>query len=237
MNEIIKIKDLSKEYNSKQLFKSFNINIYENEFVSILGPSGCGKTTLLKLIAGIEDDYTGDIYRDIELKDISLVFQRPIFLHWLNVRKNIKLIGKLNHKDYSNELIDETLEKVGLHFIERQFPKELSGGMQARASIARALINEPKIILFDEPFNGLDFIAKAKIIDLFNTLLINKVNVIMTTHHIEDALLLSNRLVLLSDKPTKILEDIRIDLPYPRIKNKKLLEYEIRIEKTFKKNI
>ena len=208
MNSIIKIEDLKKDYNSVQkkvkVLKGINLDIKEGEFVSIMGPSGSGKSTLLYLIGGLEVPTSGSIFIEnndishmsdkrqslMRLTNIGFVFQFYNLVEHMNVEDNILLpvlINGGNKKDFASKL-NQILKKVGLFDKKEAYPRELSGGEQQRVSIARALINSPKIILADEPIGNLDSKTGKEIMDLFKD--INKTmgtSIVQVTHSLESA--------------------------------------------------
>ena len=208
MNSIIKIEDLKKDYNSVQkkvkVLKGINLDIKEGEFVSIMGPSGSGKSTLLYLIGGLEVPTSGSIFIEnndishmsdkrqslMRLTNIGFVFQFYNLVEHMNVEDNILLpvlINGGNKKDFTSKL-NQILKKVGLFDKKEAYPRELSGGEQQRVSIARALINSPKIILADEPIGNLDSKTGKEIMDLFKD--INKTmgtSIVQVTHSLESA--------------------------------------------------
>ena len=200
---------------------SFDVN--EKDFVSIVGPSGCGKTTLLRIIAGLTDHTSGEIIIDKEAfdpkREVGFVFQKALLLDWRKVIDNVLLpieILKLDKKKYVDKAY-ELLELVGLKGFEKSYPNELSGGMQQRVSIARALIHDPKLILMDEPFSALDAITREKMnLELLRIWSESQKTVLFITHEIPEAVFLSDRIVVLSARPSKMIGLLDIGLPRPR---------------------
>lgn len=200
-----------------------SITVHDGEFVSIVGASGCGKTTLLHMIAGFERPTAGEILLNgtrIEGpgRERSVVFQQPTLYPWLTVRKNVALGLMLkSRRDVDWELVDEFVDKVGLKNFLKHHPHQLSGGMQQRVSIARALITSPEILLMDEPFGALDAQTRsdmqAFLLDLWQSL---HSTVLFVTHDVEEAILLSDRVVVMSPRPGRVIRDIAISLPRPR---------------------
>jgi NitT/TauT family transport system ATP-binding protein len=201
-----------------------NLNVADNDFVTILGPSGCGKSTLLRMVAGLDTPTTGRILLDGKAitgpgADRGMVFQSYTLFPWLTVAENIAFGLRergISQKERSN-IAREWLDKVGLTSFANHFPKQLSGGMQQRTAIARALANDPKILLLDEPFGALDNQTRA----LMQELLLGiwereRKTVIFVTHDIEEAIFLASRVVVMSARPGRIKADIPVDLPHPR---------------------
>ncbi|UFS74754.1 ABC transporter ATP-binding protein [Tardiphaga sp. 37S4] len=201
-----------------------NLSVADNDFVTILGPSGCGKSTLLRMVAGLDTPTTGRIMLDGKAitgpgADRGMVFQSYTLFPWLTVSENISF--GLRERGVSqrerNDIAKQWLEKVGLTSFANHFPKQLSGGMQQRTAIARALANDPKILLLDEPFGALDNQTRA----LMQELLLGiwereRKTVIFVTHDIEEAVFLASRTVVMSARPGRIKADIAVDLPHPR---------------------
>jgi NitT/TauT family transport system ATP-binding protein len=193
------------------------------EFVALLGPSGCGKTTLLRLIAGLESPRSGRILVDgrlIEGPEPSrvMVFQDPTLYPWRTVRQNVALGPQARGVLRSQGArIDETLRMVGLDGFGDAYPHQLSGGMAQRAALARALVNEPSALLLDEPLGKLDGLTRitmqGELIRLWQRW---HFTALLVTHDIEEALFLASRVIVLSDRPARVLAEIAVDLPYPR---------------------
>jgi NitT/TauT family transport system ATP-binding protein len=208
------------------------LDIGSGDFVSILGPSGCGKTTLLKIVGDIINPSTGRVLIDGQpaammrkARRIGYAFQNPVLLPWRDVRANVALpfeiAGRGGHlkripADIS-ERIDRVLETVGLTTFADRLPRELSGGMQSRVALARALVHEPSVLLMDEPFAALDELTRTgmalHLLDVWERV---QTTVAFVTHHIQEAVLLSNRILVMSDRPGRIRRDITVDLPRPR---------------------
>ncbi|HTN27844.1 MAG TPA: ABC transporter ATP-binding protein, partial [Burkholderiales bacterium] len=189
----------------------------DNDFISILGPSGCGKSTLLRIVAGLDTPSSGRVMLDGEPvarpgPDRGMVFQSYTLFPWLTVRQNI-LFGERAKE----EAVDRLIARVGLRGFENHFPKMLSGGMQQRTALARALANDPKILLLDEPFGALDQQTRS----LMQELLLgiweaDRKTVLFVTHDIDEAIFMANRVAVMSARPGRIKADVRIDLPHPR---------------------
>lgn len=201
-----------------------NLDVGDNDFVTILGPSGCGKSTLLRIIAGLDRPTSGRVTLDGREvtgpgADRGMVFQSYTLFPWLTVRENIAfgLRERGVSQDERHKIADGFIKQVGLSGFENHWPKQLSGGMQQRTAIARALANDPKILLLDEPFGALDNQTRA----LMQEMLLgiwerDQKTVLFVTHDIEEAIFLGSRVVVMSARPGRIKADIRIDLPHPR---------------------
>jgi NitT/TauT family transport system ATP-binding protein len=220
LSEIGKIFD-----NGTEALRGLNLDIAEGSFSSLLGPSGCGKSTILRIIAGLEKPSSGEIswlasgLDGSKSPEISFVFQEPTLMPWASVHDNVwfplRLKG-LSRKD-AQERVDEALELVGLSGFSGAYPRELSGGMRMRASIARALVTRPKLLLLDEPFAALDEITRFKLNDdllrLWRTL---DWTVLFVTHSVFESVYLSNRIVVMSERPGRVVDDIVVEAAYPR---------------------
>ncbi|HCC78516.1 MAG: ABC transporter ATP-binding protein [Chloroflexi bacterium GWB2_49_20] len=226
---MISLVDVSKTYEGKHAekvlaVKSINLDVQEREFITIVGPSGCGKSTLLNMIVGLLPITSGKILFNDELvvgprKDVGMVFQRPLLLPWRNILQNvllpIEILGRSN-SDYQEEAL-KLLELVGLSGFENKSPWELSGGMQQRASICRALIHDPTLIIMDEPFGALDAMTRDEMgIELLRIWQERQKTVLFVTHSIREAVLLADKVIVLTARPCLIQEIVKIDLPRPR---------------------
>jgi len=201
-----------------------DLTIGANEFVTILGPSGCGKSTLLRMIAGLDRPTSGTISLDKRQvtgpgADRGMVFQSYTLFPWLTIAQNIAF--GLNEKGLpaaqQREIVASYVDKVGLKGFENHYPKQLSGGMQQRTAIARALANDPDVLLLDEPFGALDNQTRA----LMQELLLGiwereKKTVLFVTHDIEEAIFIASRCLVMSARPGRIKADVPINLPHPR---------------------
>ncbi len=244
---ILEIKNVSKEFHSKdktvKAIDGVSFNVNKGEFISIIGPSGCGKTTLLRLIMGIEKDYEGDILlngKRIEKPGIDrgVVFQDHRLLPWLTIEENLGLGLKTEKKPLSRE-VEAILKKVDLSGFGKHYPRQVSGGMSQRASIARALLRKPEILLLDEPLGALDALTRFNMqSELEKIWLYNKTTMIMVTHDIEEAVYLSDRIVVLDSRPCKVKEIFNINLPHPRDrKSKKFEEYRSTVVSAFRESV
>lgn len=228
----IKIEDLSMVYQDKNggapvtALKNVNLNIKEGEFISLLGPSGCGKTTLLRIIADLLQPSSGKVTvggqspREIRLqKKYGIVFQNPVLYDWRTVRRNVCMPMELfgMKKPERTARVTEMLDLVGLSNFGKHYPYELSGGMQQRVGIARALAINPEILLMDEPFSALDEFTREKLHeDLLNIWTKTKKTVVFVTHNISEAVFLSDKVVVLSPHPGRVSAVIDINIPRPR---------------------
>lgn len=227
---ILQIKDVSKTFYTKsqavQAIKKVSLAVHKGEFISIIGPSGCGKTTLLRLIAGLETKYEGEILLEgkrIERPglDRGVIFQEHRLLPWLTVNENLQL-GMEENKELLQEQVKLYLDKVGLSGFGDVYPGQLSGGMAQRASIARALLRHPKLLLLDEPLGALDTLTKMNMqVEIERIWLADKTTMLMVTHDIDEAIYLGDRVVVMSPQPTEISQIININLPRPRDRRSK----------------
>jgi NitT/TauT family transport system ATP-binding protein len=195
------------------------------ELVSLVGPSGCGKTTLLKILAGLHSHEAGDVRIGSPTqpfdpsRDIGMVFQQPLLLKWRRVIDNVLLPAEILGLPIaaSRTRARDLLTLVGLKGAEDKFPYELSGGMQQRAAIARALIHDPKLILMDEPFGALDALTREKMnLELLRIWREAKKTILFVTHGISEAVFLGTRVVVLTAGPARMADNFRVDLPHPR---------------------
>ncbi|HEX5611704.1 MAG TPA: ABC transporter ATP-binding protein [Burkholderiales bacterium] len=191
--------------------------VEDNDFIAILGPSGCGKSTLLRIVAGLDSPSAGRVLLDGEPvsrpgPDRGMVFQSYTLFPWLTVRQNI-LFGQRA----TPEVADRLIARVGLRGFENHFPKMLSGGMQQRTALARALANDPKILLLDEPFGALDHQTRSLMQELLAGIWeADRKTVLFVTHDIDEAIFMANRVAVMSARPGRIKAEVRIDLPHPR---------------------
>lgn len=223
------VKDVSKTYSlagGKSVFalKEITLQTAGKEFVSIIGPSGCGKSTLIQLLAGLIEPTQGEIFEDGKIVtgitgNRGVVFQQYNLFPWLTTQENIgfglKIIGCPERE--RKDIVAHYIDAVGLKGFEQAYPKELSGGMQQRAALARTLATNPKILLMDEPFTALDVHTKRMMQDLLLHLWQKAPRtVIFVTHDVEEAVLLSDTIYIMGTNPGTIKEKISIDLPRPR---------------------
>jgi NitT/TauT family transport system ATP-binding protein len=194
------------------------------EFVSLLGPSGCGKSTALRLIAGLMEPTRGVVSLsggqggDARHGQIGFVFQEPTLMPWATVAANVRLPLALRHQGATaNERVIAALMQVGLEGFERTYPRELSGGMKMRVSIARALVTEPALLLMDEPFAALDEVTRFRLNDdLIALWRAARRTVVFVTHSVFESVYLSERVVVMTPRPGRVFADLPIAAPYPR---------------------
>jgi NitT/TauT family transport system ATP-binding protein len=192
-----------------------------SEFVSLLGPSGCGKSTALRIIAGLSEPTRGRVeWGDADgARDIGFVFQEPTLMPWTTATGNVRLPLRLAGVDdvAARPRVAAALERVGLAGFAGAYPRELSGGMKMRVSIARALVTEPKLLLMDEPFAALDEITRFKLNDdLLSVWQMLGKTVVFVTHSVFESVYLSNRVVVMTPRPGHVFSELTIDAPYPR---------------------
>ncbi|WP_029041303.1 ABC transporter ATP-binding protein [Cucumibacter marinus] len=225
----IGISQLSKVYHTREdedilALDNIDLTIERGSFVAVVGPSGCGKSTLLSLLAGLIPRSSGEISIDRETiskphPKIGVVFQQDLLLYWRTVIDNILLpieIKKLDIAKYRDHA-EELLEQVGLGGMAKKFPSELSGGMRQRVAICRALIQEPGLLLMDEPFGALDALTREQMIMDLQSMWSRLGNtVLFITHGIDEAVFLADRVLVMSPRPGKIDLDLKIDMPRPR---------------------
>lgn len=226
---MIELRDVAKAYQTEKAHTwaigNVSINIPEGEFVSIVGPSGCGKSTLLNMVAGFLEPTSGTIKVDGELikgklhPSLGYIFQKDTLLPWYTVQKNVALglrfQGVAEHQ--IKEKVTELLELGHLSGFENAYPHQLSGGMRRRVALLMSLAVEPRILLLDEPFGALDTHTKThlhrELIDIWRK---RGQTIVMVTHDLDEAITLSDRVVVLSSPPSKVLLDERINIPHPR---------------------
>lgn len=207
-----------------EALRNLSLDIQEGEFISLLGPSGCGKTTLMMIVAGLLPLTSGEVVLggrsvDRPVTEAGIVFQSPVLLDWRDVIGNVMLqtearkLPKAQYRQRSREL----LERVGLQGFEHHYPWQLSGGMQQRVSLCRALVHDPPYLFMDEPFGALDALTREQNgLDLHKLWYERRKTVIFVTHSIPEAVFLSTRVAVMTPRPGQIEEIFHIDLPFPR---------------------
>jgi len=224
----ISIRNLRKIYPSQTgevcALQDVTFDVYRGEFITLVGPSGCGKTTLLKIISGLLTKTDGELTFTSEgdfdpRRQVGMVFQKPVLLKWRSIVDNVLLpveILRMNPRPYYPKAMD-LLNLVGLKGFEKSYPNELSGGMQQRASISRALIHDPQLLLMDEPFGALDALTREKMnLEILRIWQETKKTVLFVTHGIQEAVFLADRVIVLSARPARMTAAIEVNLPRPR---------------------
>ena len=209
--------------NGRRALAPVTLSVRERELTTVLGPSGCGKTTLLRMVAGLLAPSAGSIRigdaAPGHAQRLAFVFQQPTLMAWADVGRNVRLPLDLEGAAAADadRRVDRALALVGLEDFRRAYPRELSGGMQMRASIARALATEPSLLLMDEPFGALDEITRARLDrDLVELWARESLTILFVTHSIYEAVFLSTRVVVMSARPGRIVGEVRIDAAQPR---------------------
>lgn len=225
----IELRQVSKTFVSRNgepvlALSGVDVAIERGSFVTLLGPSGCGKSTLLRLIGGLTPRTSGDVRiagRPITRPsgEIGMVFQAPLLLPWRTVLENATIaadLGRMSARE-ARERAEHYLELVGLHGFERKYPGELSGGMQQRVGIARALVHDPDVLLMDEPFAALDAMTRDRLqLELQTLWRASGKTIVFVTHSIQEAVFLADRIIVLAARPGRVVDDISVDLPRPR---------------------
>ncbi len=219
-----------------------NFEIQKNEFVAVVGPSGCGKSTLLKLITGLMQPTFGEVkvFNKVMVEprdEVGIVFQKPTLLPWLSILDNVLFpikhkFGRVSESDKTRAR--ELLTLVGLQNFEKHSPSELSGGMQQRVGIARSLLLKPEVLVMDEPFSALDALSREEMgFELLRIWREERQTVLFITHSISEAVLLADKVLVMSPRPGTLVESIEIDIPRPRsadtIRHEKFNDYTARI--------
>jgi NitT/TauT family transport system ATP-binding protein len=225
---LVDLQDVSKAYaNGTVALRQVSLAVRQGEFVSLVGPSGCGKSTILRIVAGLGPISAGEVRVEglapeqarRERRDMAFVFQDATLLQWRTVQANVELplqLAGIAGTDRRRRAI-EALETVGLSEFAQQYPRQLSGGMKMRVSIARALVARPSLLLMDEPFGALDEMTRQRLnVELLRVVALAGWTVLFVTHNVFEAVFLSSRVVVMSPRPGRVIADIPIDLPYPR---------------------
>ena len=230
----IEIQGVTKSYETREgsflALEEVNLDVEKNEFICVVGPSGCGKTTLMNIIAGLNPPSTGTVKVRGELvtgpgKGKGVVFQQYALYPWLTVEKNVEFGLRMKgvEKEKRREIAQKYMKKMGLEKFAKSYPKELSGGMKQRVAIARAYTTGPEVLLMDEPFGALDAQTRAQLQEnLLNTWQQEKKTCFFITHDVEEAVLLSTKVIIMSAGPGRIREIVDVHLPYPRDQETKL---------------
>jgi NitT/TauT family transport system ATP-binding protein len=221
----IELRGVGKRYGgARPVLEGIDLTVRKGEFVSIIGPSGCGKSTILKLVSGLTPVTSGTLLVDgmtpANAREIvSFIFQDPTLLPWRTVAKNVGLALELDRspRDTRARKVDALLELVGLKHVAKSYPRQLSGGMKMRVSIARALASRPRILLMDEPFAALDEMSRDRLNEeLLRLREEQKWTVLFVTHSVAEAVYLSDRIIVLAPHPGRVAHEIAVDLPFPR---------------------
>ncbi|MBK7059779.1 MAG: ABC transporter ATP-binding protein [Rubrivivax sp.] len=222
---LVQLVKVNKRYsNGTVALRDLSLSVNRGQFVSLLGPSGCGKSTALRMMAGLLSLSSGDIaWPDsagaAAKRDISFVFQEPTLMPWARVFDNVYLplrIAGISRERAAAD-VNDALALVGLSKFADVFPRELSGGMKMRVSIARAMVTRPRLLLMDEPFAALDEMTRAKLNDDVLRLWRERdLTIVFVTHNVWEAVYLSNRVVVMAARPGRVVDDITIEAPYPR---------------------
>jgi sulfonate transport system ATP-binding protein len=208
------------------VLKNINLTVQPGEFVSIIGPSGCGKSTLLRVVVGLDREFEGDIrLGDDPIKgpgvNRGMVFQEARLYPWLTVEENVLFgLGDKQNLKEKQQIVQEHLELVGLKNFANAYPHQLSGGMQQRVSIARALVNRPQVLLLDEPFGALDAMTRINMQqEILRIWEAEKTTILLVTHDIDEAIFLGDRVIVMSQRPATPKQIISVALPRPRDRN------------------
>ncbi len=228
LSEPITVKNLSKLYptrgTSVSALEAISFGVGEGEFIAVVGPSGCGKSTLLKILSGILPPSSGEAFLGGTRiagprRDIGVVFQSPVLFPWRTVLDNVLLpvdVQGLERARYTKVAMD-LLALVGLQGFEQRYPWELSGGMQQRVAITRALVHDPGMLLMDEPFGALDAMTREHMnLELQRIWMEKKKTVLFITHSIPEAVFLADRVLVMTPRPGRIMDDLRVEIPRPR---------------------
>ena len=215
MKKIMEVKNICKTYQSQngeiEALKNISFDICEGEYISIIGPSGCGKSTLLSIISGLENKSSGEIYIDGK---IGYMLQKDNLLEWRTIYKNV-LLGLEIQKENTPEnraYVEELLKKYGLYEFKDKYPTQLSGGMRQRVALIRTLAIRPKILLLDEAFSALDYQTRLMVTeDIFKILKAENITALMVTHDISEAISMSDRVIVLSERPATVKTIHKID--------------------------
>lgn len=223
-DSMIEIQGVSKSFGDNHVLSNLNLEVRRGEFLVLLGASGCGKSTLLNLVAGFEKPTEGTVtVNGTLINDVTsacgMVFQQYALFPWKTVQENVEFGLKMKHVAKSERAVvaRRFIEMVGLKGNENKYPQALSGGMKQRVSIARVLANDPDVMLFDEPFAALDAMTRQVLQDqLLSIYEQSGKTIVFITHSIDEALMLSTRMVIMGSQPGRVVQDLRNELPHPR---------------------
>ena len=220
----VKVDSVTKTFETAAAVEGLSFDVGENEFVTVVGPSGCGKSTMLRMVSGLVPPTDGKVYiRGKEVRgpigDVGMVFQAPVLLPWRTTINNILFTAEMrgeNPSQYRQRALG-LIKLASLEGFEKRYPHELSGGMQQRAAICRALLLNPSLLLMDEPFGALDIMTREKMgFELLKIWSANKTTVLFVTHSITEAVLLSDTIIVMTARPGKAKAVLTVDLPRPR---------------------
>ena len=208
-----------KTFDTTTVLHNVHLQLHARQVISLLGPSGCGKSTLLRIVAGLEKDYQGELRSTAG--EVAFIFQEPRLMPWLTVEQNI---GFSDDRHYDKAWVAQLIEEVGLAGFAQALPKALSGGMAQRVAIARGLYSRPNVLLLDEPFSAVDAFTRMKLQDLLLQLAHHHaIALLLVTHDVDEALYLSDRVLVMGNRPSSIREELPVDLPHPRDRRDPLL--------------
>lgn len=213
---------VGKHFGARTVLEDVVLSIPQGEVVSLIGASGCGKSTLLRIVSGLERNYSGAVTLNGARKtgpdrNIGFIFQEPRLFPWLSVADNIAFdSGRTGHDD---KRVNELLEEVGLTGLGHALPKQLSGGQAQRVAIARGLYTHPEVLLLDEPFSAVDAFTRIRLQELLaNVAAKHNVTILLVTHDVDEAVYLSDRVVVIGGQPGTVVADLPLDLPRPRVR-------------------
>ena len=215
--QILTFDNVSKNFEKIRALENVNISVEHGEFLALVGPSGCGKSTILRIASGLDYPSSGTI--NTSTKKVGYVFQDSTLMPWRTVRKNVELLAELEKidKESIKKKADDIIELVGLQDFADHYPIALSGGMKMRASLARSLVLEPELFLFDEPFGALDLITRGRLnVELMQLYNSKNFTSLFVTHSVEEALYLSSRVLVFSGRPGTIKSEFKVPFEYPR---------------------
>lgn len=208
-----------KTFDTTTVLHNVHLQLHARQVISLLGPSGCGKSTLLRIVAGLEKDYQGELRSSAG--EVAFIFQEPRLMPWLTVEQNI---GFSDDRHYDKAWVAQLIEEVGLTGFAQALPKALSGGMAQRVAIARGLYSRPNVLLLDEPFSAVDAFTRMKLQDLLLQLAHHHaIALLLVTHDVDEALYLSDRVLVMGNRPSSIREELPVNLPHPRDRRDPLL--------------
>ncbi|CAN7714024.1 ABC transporter ATP-binding protein [Variovorax sp. LjRoot290] len=220
MSALLDVRIARKRFGTREVLRDIHLRLRPGEVVSLVGASGCGKSTLLRLVAGLDRDYEGEVQLDGRAvtgptRDIRFVFQEPRLFPWLSVARNVAF--DLGGHAIDSARVDALLQEVGLAGLGARLPKQLSGGQAQRVAIARGLFLQPRLLLLDEPFSAVDAFTRLKLQDLLlNVARAHHITVLLVTHDIDEAVYLSDRVIVLEAEPGRTAAQVPIELPRAR---------------------